>query len=84
MLLGNTMTGIALALDRMTDQLYLRRGEVEQRLLLGQTWQEASSDIRRDCMRTGMLPIINSMAAAGSGQFAGDDDRTDFGGNTTG
>jgi putative ABC transport system permease protein len=65
MLLGNTMTGIALALDRMTDQLYLRRGEVEQRLLLGQTWQEASSDIRRDCMRTGMLPIINSMAAAG-------------------
>lgn len=65
MLLGNTMTGIALALDRMTDQLYGRRGEVEQRLLLGQSWQEASSDIRRDCMRTGMMPIINSMAAAG-------------------
>ncbi|TKB25317.1 iron export ABC transporter permease subunit FetB [Desulfopila sp. IMCC35006] len=65
MLLGNTMTGIALALDRMTDQLHGRRGEVEQRLLLGQSWQEASSDIRRDCMRTGMMPIINSMAAAG-------------------
>ena len=65
MLLGNTMTGISLAMDRMTDQLYGRRGEVEQRLLLGQTWQEASRDIRRDCMRTGMMPIINSMAAAG-------------------
>lgn len=65
MLLGNTMTGIALALDRMTDQLYGRRGEVEQRLLLGQSWQQASGDIRRDCMRTGMMPIINSMAAAG-------------------
>ena len=65
MLLGNTMTGISLALDRMTNQLYGRRGEVEQRLLLGQTWQEASRDIRSDCMRTGMLPIINSMAAAG-------------------
>lgn len=65
MLLGNTMTGISLALDRMTDQLYGRRGEVEQRLLLGQTWQEASRDIRSDCMRTGMMPIINSMAAAG-------------------
>jgi putative ABC transport system permease protein len=38
---------------------------VEQRLLLGETWQEASGDIRRDCMRTGMIPIINSMAAAG-------------------
>jgi putative ABC transport system permease protein len=33
--------------------------------MLGQSWQEASGDIRRDCMRTGMIPIINSMAAAG-------------------
>ncbi len=65
MLLGNTMSGISLALDRMTDQLYGRRNEVEQRLLLGQTWQQASRDIRSDCMRTGMMPIINSMAAAG-------------------
>ena len=65
MVLGNTMTGIALASDRLTGQLYDQRNMVEQRLLLGQTWREASSDIRRDCMRTGMVPIINSMAAAG-------------------
>ena len=65
MVLGNTMTGVALATDRLTAQLYEQRGMVEQRLLLGQTWQEASGDIRRECMRTGMVPIINSMAAAG-------------------
>ncbi len=65
MLLGNTMTGISLALDRMTDQLYTQRGVIEQRLLLGETWKEASCDIQKDCMRTGMIPIINSMAAAG-------------------
>ena len=65
MLLGNTMTGIALAVDHMTDQLYRRRNEVEQRLLLGQSWKEASLDIRRDGIRTGMMPIINSLAAAG-------------------
>ncbi|OGR19182.1 MAG: iron export ABC transporter permease subunit FetB [Desulfobacterales bacterium GWB2_56_26] len=65
MLLGNTMTGISLAMDRMTDQLYKQRGVIEQRLLLGQSWQEASRDLRSDCMRTGMIPIINSMAAAG-------------------
>jgi putative ABC transport system permease protein len=65
MVLGNTMTGIALASDRLTGQLYDQRSMVEQRLLLGQTWKEASGDIRRDCMRTGMVPIINSMAAAG-------------------
>jgi putative ABC transport system permease protein len=59
------MNGVALALDKMTDQLYELRNVVEQRLLLGETWQEASRDIRRGCMRTGMVPIINSMAAAG-------------------
>ncbi len=65
MLLGNTMNGVALASDRLTTEIYNQRGMVEQRLLLGQSWQEASGDIRRDCMRTGMIPIINSMAAAG-------------------
>jgi len=65
MLLGNTMTGIALAADRLSSQFYEQRNVIEQRLMLGQSWQEASSDIRRDCMRTGMMPIINSMAAAG-------------------
>lgn len=65
MLLGNTMNGVALASDRLTTDIYNQRGMVEQRLLLGQSWQEASSDIRRECMRTGMIPIVNSMAAAG-------------------
>ena len=65
MVLGNTMTGVALASDSLTTHLYEQRGMVEQRLLLGQTWQEASSDVRKECMRTGMVPIINSMAAAG-------------------
>jgi putative ABC transport system permease protein len=65
MLLGNTMNGISLAMDRMTDQMFKLRGVIEQRLLLGQPWQEASRDLRSDCMRTGMIPIINSMAAAG-------------------
>ncbi len=65
MLLGNSMNSVALASDKLTSEMYNMRGVVEQRLLLGQNWQEASSDIRRDCMRTGMIPIINSMAAAG-------------------
>jgi UDP-glucose/iron transport system permease protein len=65
MVLGNTMTGVALASDRLTAQFHEQRNVVEQRLLLGQTWQTASGDIRKDCTRTGMVPIINSMAAAG-------------------
>ncbi len=65
MLLGNTMTGISLAADRLTTDIYEQRNVIEQRLCLGETWQSAITDIRRNCMRTGMVPIINSMAAAG-------------------
>lgn len=65
MLLGNTMTGIALAVDRMTNLFHEQKELVEQRLMLGESKREAASDIRRDCMRTGMIPLINSMAAAG-------------------
>lgn len=65
MLLGNTMTGIALALDRLTDGAWQRRAEIEGRLMLGQDWREAVAGIRRDAARAGMIPIINAMAVAG-------------------
>jgi putative ABC transport system permease protein len=65
MLLGNTMTGVSLSIDLLVSQFYEKHMVIEQRLMLGQKWQEASSDIRRDAMRNGMMPIINSMAAAG-------------------
>lgn len=65
MLLGNTMTGISLATDRLTTDIHAQRNLIEQRLYLGETWQCASEDIRKNAMRTGMIPIINAMAAAG-------------------
>ena len=65
MLLGNTMTGVALALDRLTDTAWRQRGVIENRLMLGQSWQEAIGDIRREAMRSGLMPTINAMAAAG-------------------
>ncbi len=65
MLLGNTMNGIALSMDRMTETLWQQRQIVEQRLLLGETASQATAEIRAQAMRSGMIPIINSMAAAG-------------------
>lgn len=65
MMLGNTMNGIALGLDRLTHSARERRATIEARLTLGQTWRQAITDIRRNSMRTGMIPIINAMAAAG-------------------
>ena len=65
MLLGNTMTGIALAMDRLTQSATQQRTVIEQRLLLGESAPSAFSDMRRESMRTGMVPIVNAMAAAG-------------------
>jgi putative ABC transport system permease protein len=65
MLLGNTMTGIALGMGRLTESAWQQRAVIEQRLLLGQTRDEAILELRKDAVRTGMIPIINAMAAAG-------------------
>lgn len=65
MLLGNTMSGIAIALDNLSRQAWEGQGRIEARLLLGQSWDLAIQDIRRDSMRAGLIPIVNSMAAAG-------------------
>lgn len=65
MMLGNAMTGIALALDRLTDTAWQQRATIEARLLLGQPWREAIGDVRREAIRSGLMPIINAMAAAG-------------------
>ena len=65
MLLGNTMTGIALGMDRLVQTAWQQRAIIEQRLMLGQSSVQAIKDIRKESMRAGMIPIINSMAAAG-------------------
>lgn len=65
MLLGNTMTGIALGMDRLVQTAWQQSAVIEQRLMLGQSADTAISDIRKEAMRAGMIPIINSMAAAG-------------------
>ena len=65
MLLGNTMNGIAIAMDRLTTTAWEQREVIEARLMLGQSWDEAISAIRQQAVRSGLIPIINAMAAAG-------------------
>jgi len=65
MMLGNTMNGIAIGLDRLTATAWDQRAIIEGRLILGSTWSHAIEDIRRESVRSGLIPIINAMAAAG-------------------
>ncbi len=65
MMLGNTMNGITLGIDRLTQSAWQQKAVIENRLMLGQDWSEAIGDLRRDCIRGGLIPILNTMSIAG-------------------
>lgn len=65
MLLGNTMNGIAISMDRLLEDTWVERQMIETRLSLGHQACDAISNLRRKALRAGMIPLINSMAVAG-------------------
>lgn len=65
MILGNTLTGIALGLDSLTSSATRERASIEARIALGAPRYVALSEIVRRALRTGMMPIVNAMAASG-------------------
>ena len=65
MILGNTLTGISLGLGRLSEQLVANRGQVELLLTLGATRWEAAQISVQQAVRTGMIPILNSMMVMG-------------------
>lgn len=65
MILGNTMTGISLGLDRLLTGAARERSAIDARLALGHSITGAMSGVVRDALRSGLIPIINSMSAVG-------------------
>lgn len=65
MLVGNSLSGVALVLDTITSAASRERRVIEARLALGATRYQAFEDILRRGLRTGLMPILNAMAAAG-------------------
>jgi len=65
MMLGNTMTGVALCVDRLTAAAWDGREVIEARLALGEPAREAIGDMARDALRAGLTPVVNAMAVAG-------------------
>lgn len=65
MILGNTLNGISLGLDRLSEELTVRRSEVEELLALGARSWEAARGAVREAVRVGMTPILNSMMVVG-------------------
>ncbi|MDR9502675.1 MAG: ABC transporter permease, partial [Desulfurivibrionaceae bacterium] len=62
---GNTMTGIGLALNNLTQTAWQSRKELEARLILGHSVKDTTAELRSDSMRAGLIPTLNMLAAAG-------------------
>jgi putative ABC transport system permease protein len=65
MVVGNSMTGLSLGLERLFSDLRKRADEIHTLLALGATPWEASRDSVRTALRAGLTPVINSMSAVG-------------------
>ena len=61
MVLGNTLNGISVGLSTLTEALVRSRDQVETLIALGATRWEAAAEPMREAVRTGMIPIVNSM-----------------------
>ena len=65
MILGNTMNGVSLGLDRLIAGATRERSAIEARLALGEDRGTAMRGVVREAVCSGLIPTINGMAAAG-------------------
>lgn len=65
MVIGNSMTGVALSLERVFADMDSRADEILALTALGASPWEAAHPSVRASLRAGLIPAINAMAAAG-------------------
>ena len=65
MILGNTLNGVSLGLDRLGSELLGKRDQVECLLALGATRWEAARPLVQQAVKTGLIPTINAMMVVG-------------------
>jgi putative ABC transport system permease protein len=71
MVIGNSMTAVAVALNRLVDEMHDSRREIEAVLALGATsFQAARSTVARS-LRSGMIPLVDSTKTTGVVFFPG-------------
>jgi UDP-glucose/iron transport system permease protein len=71
MVIGNSMTASAVALNRLGDEVSDGRAKIEATLALGATAREAALPIVRRALRSGMIPLIDSTKTTGLIFFPG-------------
>ncbi|MGF1525708.1 MAG: iron export ABC transporter permease subunit FetB [Candidatus Competibacterales bacterium] len=65
MILGNSMTGIGLGLNSLTTAAVREKAAIEAQLALGASRWQALRPVGQEALRSGSMPIVNSMATTG-------------------
>lgn len=65
MILGNALTGVALALETLVQTAKSERSGIEARLALGHPRLAAFDGVLKRALKTAMMPMINAMAVSG-------------------
>jgi putative ABC transport system permease protein len=65
MIIGNSMNGSALALERFYDLIRTHRGEIETLVSFGATADEAARDYFKKAYRASLLPVLTNMTGIG-------------------
>jgi putative ABC transport system permease protein len=65
MVIGNSMSALAISLERLFKDMRQQKDLLEMKLCLGANYREASNDIFRNAVTAGMIPSINAMMGVG-------------------
>jgi putative ABC transport system permease protein len=71
MVIGNSMTAAAVALNRLADEVRSQAGPIEAALALGASSRQASAGLVTRSLRSGMIPLIDSTKTTGVVFFPG-------------
>ena len=63
--LGSVMNGVSISLNAFNTSVVSERAAIEAQLALGASRRRAFRPMQRSALRSGMIPIINQMSAAG-------------------
>ncbi|HLU78629.1 MAG TPA: iron export ABC transporter permease subunit FetB [Burkholderiaceae bacterium] len=63
--LGSVMNGVGISLNVFNTGLERERNAIEAQLALGATGRQALKPLQRNALRSGFIPIVNQMSAAG-------------------
>lgn len=77
MVIGNSMSALAVSLERLFKDMRQQKELVEMKLCLGADYREASLDIFKNAVTAGMIPSINAMMGVGPCIYSRYDVRSD-------